>query len=276
MSGNMVHIIKVITGVLKKNGLLHGAPVLTSALFNRFFPKRIKDYEKYTVHFVGANGLEIGGPTRMFSRIGCLPIYPVVANLDCCNYSEMTGWNGAVREGMTYNYHKDEIGYQYICDAVDLRPIQARAYDFILASHVIEHIANPLKAISDWLRVLRDDGILLIIAPNGNITDPGRPVSTMSHLIEDFEKDTKEDDLAHLPEALKMIKDNTKHPSDDHESLTKNMANNYKTRYLHHHVFNADILAVVFDYFRLAVIAPVELFPPHHIIVMGKKAKNNE
>ncbi len=46
-----------------------------------------------------------------------------------------------------------EPGIQYVRDATDLRGIPDSKYDFVLASHALEHIANPLKAMSEWTRV---------------------------------------------------------------------------------------------------------------------------
>ena len=40
-----------------------------------------------------------------------------------------------------------------------------RLYDFVFSSHSLEHIANPLKAISEWLRITKKDGYIIIIVP---------------------------------------------------------------------------------------------------------------
>ena len=31
-------------------------------------------------------------------------------------------------------------------------------YDVLLSSHTLEHIANPLRALSEWKRIVGDDG----------------------------------------------------------------------------------------------------------------------
>lgn len=45
-------------------------------------------------------------------------------------------------------------------------PFKDEKFDFILCSHVIEHIENDLIAISELARVLKLDGILTIAVPN--------------------------------------------------------------------------------------------------------------
>ena len=73
-------------------------------------------------------------------------------------------------------------------------------------SHCIEHIANPLKAISEWKRILKDNGLILLIVPHKDKTfDHNRPITSLSHLIEDMKTDVQEDDSTHLPEILELI-----------------------------------------------------------------------
>ena len=130
-----------------------------------------------------------------------LPIYSIVRSIDECNFSENTVWQVNI-EDESYNAKK---GYKFINDAVSLKGIQSDSYDFVLVSHVLEHISNPFKALSEWLRALKNEGILLIILPLKEATfDHKRSVTTIEHLIEDYENDVTENDLSHLSEILKL------------------------------------------------------------------------
>jgi hypothetical protein len=52
---------------------------------------------------------------------------------------------------------------------------------------------------------LKNNGILLFVLPQKEGTfDHKRSVTTIKHLIEDFENDIDEDYLSHLPEILKL------------------------------------------------------------------------
>jgi 2-polyprenyl-3-methyl-5-hydroxy-6-metoxy-1,4-benzoquinol methylase len=44
--------------------------------------------------------------------------------------------------------------------------LQEDAYDFVICSHVLEHICYPEKLISDIRRVLKTDGFLIVALPN--------------------------------------------------------------------------------------------------------------
>jgi SAM-dependent methyltransferase len=244
---------------------------------------RVNNYPVYKRALEGKCGLEIGGPSRIFQNNDILPIYSIVARLDGCNFAEKTFWEGNIKEGLTYRYHKKrKEGYQFICDAVDLTGIASGSYDFIIASHVIEHIANPIKAIWEWLRVLEDTGILLLVVPHRDGTfDHNRPVTPLNHLIDDFKKNIKEDDLTHLPEILELH-DLTLDPlAGDYESFKKRSGNNYDNRCLHHHVFNTKLVVEIFDYLGLQVLAVDTVLQYHIIAVAGKlppdeNANNNK
>ncbi len=221
----------------------------------------------------GKNGLEIGGPSPIFAEKGILPIYSVIKSLDGCNFSENTVWEGKIEEGKSYSYHGKKKGYQYICDAVNLNMIKTEKYDFILASHILEHVANPFKALSEWLRILRDEGILLLVLPHKDGTfDHKRPVTTLKHLIEDFEHDIGEDDLSHLDEIVKLHDFNLDKPAGDIESFRDRSLNNYENRCLHQHVFDTKLAMEIFDYFNIKLISS-DLFFPYHIILLGEKQK---
>ena len=58
--------------------------------------------------------------------------------------------------------------------------------DFVIANHFIEHTLDPIGSIANFLRVLKDDGILFMAVPNKEHTfDANRPVTTLAHLAAD-------------------------------------------------------------------------------------------
>src|SRR5205085_633526 len=92
-------------------------------------------------------------------------------------------------------------GKVLIADDLDLPDLGDGSYDALIQAHVVEHLANPLRAIAAWKRVLTGDGILLMIAPHKQGTfDHRREVTSLDHIVEDFERGTTEDDLTHLEE----------------------------------------------------------------------------
>src|SRR3972149_10541180 len=80
-----------------------------------------------------------------------------------------------------------------------LSPIADNSLDFVIASHLHEHVPNPLGLIKECYRVLRNNGVLYLAAPDKNYTfDRDRQRTTLTHLIHDLENDTMTVDEAHL------------------------------------------------------------------------------
>jgi SAM-dependent methyltransferase len=65
-------------------------------------------------------------------------------------------------------------------------PLRDGSLDFVLASHVIEHMPDAIGALGEWERVLRSGGILFLIVPHRDRTfDAGRPCTDLAHLLAD-------------------------------------------------------------------------------------------
>lgn len=259
-----------------KNFKRHLSPqqlALLKTAYYRIFPrKKILHYKIYKESLINKYGLEIGGPSRIFKTgEGILPLYSIVGNLDACNFSTNTFWEGTIKAGVTYAYEKNrKVGYQYVCDATDLVDIESEKYDFVLASHVLEHIANPLKAIAEWMRVLKKDGLILLIVPHKDGTfDHRRPVTLFSHLLEDYRYNMQENDLTHVPEILELH-DPPLGLGEDFNACKQTLFNNYKYRCVHHHVFSTRLIIEIFNYFNIHIVS-IDLHKPYHIIILGKK-----
>jgi SAM-dependent methyltransferase len=67
-------------------------------------------------------------------------------------------------------------------------PLESNSQDFVLASHVMEHMPNPIKALLEWHRVVRPEGVLFLVIPQPTACpgDVGRPLTTLEHCLEDF------------------------------------------------------------------------------------------
>ena len=228
----------------------------------------------YLRNLKGKKGLEIGGPSPIFKSDGILPIYQVIACLDGCNFANETIWEGKIREGWNYQYLKErDAGYQYISDAVDLNQIESNSYDFVLSSHNIEHMANPLKALDEWTRVLKDGGLLLLVVPDKNGTfDHNRPLTSLKHLIDDFEKNVCEDDLTHLNEILDLHDFRMTPEISDKNAFRRRSLDNYSNRCLHHHVFDTELVLAVLAYFELELIS-CDFILPFNIVVLARCTK---
>ena len=239
---------------------------------------RIPDHAFFVSQLSGKRGLEIGGPSWIFSKRGPVPVYSLLAGLDGCNFDRSTVWEGNIKEGPgNYEYEKGRPGgYQYIREAADLRGIETGTYDAVLSSHCIEHVANPFRALTEWLRVLKPGGFFLLVAPHRDGTfDHRRPVTAMEHLVQDRDRSVAEDDLTHLDEILELHDITMDPPAGDRESFRQRSLRNSENRCLHHHVFDTGLIVRIIDSFRLQILN-VHAALPYHIIVLARKPSGNE
>jgi SAM-dependent methyltransferase len=144
------------------------------------------------------------------------------------------------------------------------------AYDAVISSHVIEHLADPLGALAAWRRITRPGGHLLLVAPHKEGTfDHRRPTTTLAHLVEDRERATGEDDLTHLAETLELHDRTRDADPSDAETWAQQRRDNPATRLLHHHTFTTPSLLAALDHAGLELLA-VQARHPHDIYVLGR------
>jgi SAM-dependent methyltransferase len=222
----------------------------------------------------GARALEIGGPSAVFRAGGLLPVYPVLASVDGVQWAAETMWHRLESE-QGYRPEGDRRGELHVLDGIDLEPLAEGSYDAVLSSHVLEHIANPLRALRAWRRVSRAGGHLLIVVPHMQGTfDHRRSLTPLSHMIEDFEREVDEDDLRHLEETLRLHDRNRDSEPADHQAWAERRRSNATTRVLHHHTFTTGSLLALLDHACLELIAAETRFP-HDIYVLGRWPSSN-
>jgi SAM-dependent methyltransferase len=196
-------------------------------------------------------GVEIGGP----SLSGHSVIYPAASSMDNIIFNSNTVWS---QHEDTYIYYEGKTGKVIINDAVDISSVGSDAYDFLFASHCLEHIANPLKAVSEWIRVVKNGGYLIFILPEkSQCFDHRRSVSMFSTLLTQYEKNVGEDDLSTLPEILKNHDLSMDPPAGDLGQFTKRSLDNYNNRCLHHYVYSPPLLKEICDFFHCEFVFTV-------------------
>jgi SAM-dependent methyltransferase len=128
----------------------------------------------------GLKGVEIGGAAHNDFKVDVL-------NVD--RYAEMdTVYKDAERQLWGRAKPVDIIapGHEL--------PLDDDSFDFVLASHVIEHIPDPIAALKEWARVARRY-VVLVVPHRDRTFDRDRPLTPLSELIERHESGfTSEED----------------------------------------------------------------------------------
>ncbi len=128
-------------------------------------------------------------------------------------------------------FNEDRSGYLEKNGFIPLMPpkcqlnsVESNKYDFIYASHVLEHSSNPLRSLQDWVRVVRHGGVIYFVLPNKDKTyDRLRNTTPLKFLNEKFEGD---DWAVSLDEVVLMVKQTTGLPEYEvRESEFENLCN---------------------------------------------------
>ena len=209
----------------------------------------------------GARAIEIGGPSSIFGAHGRVPIYPRLRSLDLVNYADTTLWDG--------NYRLDTPPRRsFVAEAMSLG-VEDGSYDAVIASHVVEHLADPIGALREWFRVLNPGGALLLVVPHRDGTfDHRRPPTPIEHLREDAERQTPEDDLSHLEEVLRLHDSRLDPALETREGFVARCQANAKLRSLHHHVFITPIVGLMCESAGFEIVG-LSARRPYNIICLA-------
>ena len=225
--------------------------LIVRKLLNKIFHIKIPGLKKWQQHLHDKQGIEIGGPSALFNPAGYLPVYNIINSLDGVNFSTSTVWEGKLTEGNNFRYH-NKTGHQFIAEGRHLPGIPDDTYDFLLSCNNLEHMANPIAALLEWRRIIKNGGALLLILPNKvSNFDHKRPYTGFDHLLKDYTNNTGEDDLTHLEEILELHDLSRDLQARPHSFFKERCHNNFTNRCLHHHVFNEDLIRQMMNYCKL-------------------------
>ena len=135
-------------------------------------------HEEKVAHWIGrgTRGVEIGPGTSPVPGLEPRPVY-----VDCFKAF------GAEASLADYYGHAGAL------------PFHDHSLDYVVASHVLEHVANPAAALAEWRRVTRPGGIIYLVVPDRRMTfDRTRPLTTVDHLLDDLAAGTTACDPTHI------------------------------------------------------------------------------
>lgn len=118
-------------------------------------------------------------------------------NLPNCINVDYTDSMDTIFKQAEFNICGDKLPVDVVAYGENL-PFEDESYDYVISSHVIEHIFDPIAAMIEWNRVIKKGGYIFTICPIRELV-PGeeRPVTTLQELIDRHEGKLK-------PENIKM------------------------------------------------------------------------
>jgi SAM-dependent methyltransferase len=108
--------------------------------------------------------------------------------------------------------------------------------DFVIASHVLEHLAEPIGFIAEIHRVLQPGGFTLVLLPDRHRTeDRFRQPTPVAHLVTEYEAGVQEVSDEHL---LEFLRDRGSRPRGSRDTRQR-VLDRYREQSIHVHCWDA-------------------------------------
>jgi len=59
-------------------------------------------------------------------------------------------------------------------DAMLMESVKDESYDFVVSSHCLEHLVDPVKALQNWIRIVKSGGYLIFTVPEEDLYEMGK------------------------------------------------------------------------------------------------------
>jgi SAM-dependent methyltransferase len=132
----------------------------------------------------------------------------------------------------------------YVCDLDTdrLNSLSDNSQDFVIASHVLEHVAEPIGLLNEIYRVLRPGGIALILLPDRRRTfDRHRRPTPLDHLVAEFHDGITEVSDRHILEFLEAVGDpDFRRLTHGSEEERRAILERHRQRSIHVHCWTED------------------------------------
>lgn len=192
--------------------------VIFSSVFDRLGLQWPDRRERLARKYLKGEGLEIGALHRPLR-------FPRNARV---KYVDRIGRQESIRKFPELDAI-EIVKVDHIDDGFVLSSIPASSQNFVIANHVLEHTPNPIQVLKNWARILTPGGVLFISVPIAEkCFDKGRSLTTLEHLIKDFELSNQNDhaqmmrrNAEHLREWIDVSERNLykeRHPDYEHPS----------------------------------------------------------
>lgn len=146
------------------------------------------------------------------------------------------------------------VDVEIIDDGERLGNVPDRSQDFVIANHFLEHSEDPIRALTNMLRVLKPGGVLYLAVPDKrNTFDVNRPSTPLEHLIDDHEHGPERSRAQHYDEWARLV--DGRNGSEAEEHARELEAKGYS---IHFHVWTHEELLELYDGFR-------DRLPPHEL-----------
>ena len=175
----------------------------------------------------------------------------------------------------------DIVDADIVDNGDELGTISDGIYDFCISNHVLEHLEDPVKALNNWLRILKPKGILYLSIPLPyNIVDKHREPTTITHIIDDYgrmARDREEYLRQRHDHFVDFVRSTNFSEAANDAYISSKTAELMEMNYsIHYHVFAEETLVQLLDYVAqkipLKIVEFVNNEPEEFIVIIEKQS----
>jgi SAM-dependent methyltransferase len=128
--------------------------------------------------------------------------------------------------------------------------------DFVVACQFIEHCENPVRALVNMLRVVKNRGFVLLTVPDKRFTfDKDRPITTNDHIMDECLHGCRATAREHYREYVRLV---DKAEERDVEARVDRYIDTQSS--IHYHVWDSDAFLKFLLFFKERLALPCEIF----------------
>lgn len=189
----------------------------------------------YLRRYFHGRGIEIGALWRRFP----LPRRVQVWYLDRLNCAELEEHYAELKGRL--------LQPDLLAEATEL-PVPSGSLDFLIASHVLEHLPFPLNALRAWYHALAPGGVLLLKIPDKRYTfDAGRKRTALRHLIAESDDAQVFDQRVHYADWVANVGTQRADSPGFDDAVDDLMRQDYR---IHFHVWIDNDVREIIDFTR--------------------------
>jgi len=153
----------------------------------------MKNNRAITANWVGRKFVEFYSHDKSGAEIGRAAHNDY--GVDAINIDYVKDANNGQQDKADYFSPVDIVAY-----ADELPMIADSSQDFVFASHVLEHFPNPLGALTEWYRIVKDNGWIILAQPEKTrMWDIDRPITGLDITIDRHKRKFKSKSLPPHP-----------------------------------------------------------------------------
>lgn len=144
-----------------------------------------------------------------------------------------------------------------------LKFFDSESFDFVIASHLLEHLAQPFRMLDEIYRVLKVGGLAIIFLPDRRRTfDKNRNCPDIKHFIEEYENGNHDVDISDLKDYLLRVE------GAEWTSLEDPFVKRHLERSIHVHAWT--------DFEFIKLLADISPYTDYNFALFDAIASNND